>query len=280
MIYQAKAKLLLNRKIKGPYYHCAFEGGRLAGPSLPGQFVMLRVGDGQGPLLRRPFSIHKVEGRRSKVEGQVEILYEVAGEGSKLLSQKKKGEYLDLIGPLGNGFTFHLPPSTFHPVLVAGGMGVAPLMFLAEKLNRSKVEGRRSKVKVLIGASSKSQILCEKEFKELGCEVKIATDDGSRGFKGKVTGLLKKTLPLAISHKPLAIYACGPRPMLREIARIAQEKGIPAQVSLEEHLSCGIGACFGCAVDTRDGYKRVCKDGPVFDASRILWGKERKWRGF
>ncbi|MDD5045304.1 MAG: dihydroorotate dehydrogenase electron transfer subunit, partial [Candidatus Omnitrophica bacterium] len=178
------------------------------------------------------------------------------------LSQKGAGEYLDVIGPLGNGFTLPLTPYPLS-LLVAGGMGVAPLVYLAEIL-------KRSKILVLIGAQSKSGIICEKEFKDLGCSVKIATDDGSCGFRGKVTELLSNIL-VTMDCRPATIYACGPRPMLKAVAEIAQKENIPAQISLEEHMACGIGACLGCAVNTRAGYKRVCKDGPVFGAEEIIW---------
>jgi dihydroorotate dehydrogenase electron transfer subunit len=133
---------------------------------------------------------------------------------------------------------------------------------------------KKAKALVLIGAKTKNDILCAKDFEKLGCEVKIATDDGSGGFKGRVTELLEKLLPFAICHKPLAIYACGPRPMLCEISRIAACSGIPAQVSIEEHMACGIGACLGCIVQTKQGQKRVCKDGPVFNAEEIIWSNE------
>ena len=138
-------------------------------------------------------------------------------------------------------------------------MGIAPLVFLAEKL--------KSKAEVFIGGKTKKQILCEEELKKLGCDVKIATDDGSLGFKGLVTNLLKKRL--REKNKPLMIFSCGPKAMLREIANISKKYKIPAQISLEEHMACGIGACFGCSVETRFGYKRVCKEGPVFDARDI-----------
>jgi dihydroorotate dehydrogenase electron transfer subunit len=128
-----------------------------------------------------------------------------------------------------------------------------------------------SKPLVLIGAKNKNQILCEKEFKKLGYDVKIATDDGSRGFKGKVTELLEKILLSAVSCQLSAVYACGPRPMLKEISRIANIYKIPAQISLEEHMACGIGACLGCVVNTKEGFKRVCKDGPIFNAKEIVW---------
>ena len=217
-------------------------------------------------LLRRPFSIHRAG------KGKLEVLYAVVGEGTRLLSQKKPGKHLDVIGPLGNGFDYERRTTNDERlILVAGGMGVAPLIFLAEKLGqRSKVKGQ-GKPLVLLGAGTKKQVLCEKEFKQLGCEVMVATDDGSVGFKGKVTDLLKDFLR-PTSHVPRpTVYACGPRPMLRALSRISLKNNIPAQISLEEHMSCGIGACMGCVVDTLQGFKRVCKEGPVFDAGQILW---------
>jgi dihydroorotate dehydrogenase electron transfer subunit len=148
-------------------------------------------------------------------------------------------------------------------------MGVAPLLFLAEK---TKIQYQGSRIQVLIGAKTKTELLCEKEFKELGCEVKIATDDGTKGFKGKVTGLLEKILlTTQYSAHSTTIYACGPRPMLKATSRICGEYHIPAQISLEEHMACGFGACLGCVVNTKEGLRRVCKDGPVFTADQILW---------
>jgi dihydroorotate dehydrogenase electron transfer subunit len=123
----------------------------------------------------------------------------------------------------------------------------------------------------LLGAKTKKQILCEKEFKRLGCDVKISTDDGSRGCRGKVTDLLKKFLGAKSYELRVTIYACGPRPMLKEIAAISKRYNIPSQISLEEHMACGIGACLGCVVNTTAGYKRVCRDGPVFDAEEVVW---------
>jgi dihydroorotate dehydrogenase electron transfer subunit len=213
----------------------------------------------------------------------------VLGEGTQILSQRRKGEFLQVIGPLGNGFSYRSQGQEVRrsSVLVAGGMGVAPLIFLAEKLR--EIQNPKSKIQntVLIGAKTKNQILCEKEFKSCGYEVKIATDDGSKGFKGKVTELLRDILassfklqasskhitkPVACSLQPLvAIYACGPKPMLKEIAMLSRKYNIPSQVSLEEHMACGIGACLGCAVNTKQGYKRVCQDGPVFFADEIAW---------
>jgi len=267
---QAKAKIIKNIEVTPKYYKIVLSCLGIAGVARAGQFVMLKTSDGHEPLLRRPFSIH---GRN---KANIEILYEALGKGTEILSHKKTGEYLDIIGPLGRGFNYQSPghqvaPSPSlgtpfgrrSPVLVAGGMGVAPLLFLAKELASRKIM-------VLLGAKTKKQILCEEDFKKLGCEIKISTDDGSGGFKGYVSGLLKQVLTI-IDYRPSAIYACGPRPMLKEISAIAKKYNIAAQVSLEEHMACGIGACLGCVVNTKKGYQPVCKEGPVFEADEIIW---------
>lgn len=274
-MFQLRAKVISNTRIKANYFHCAFDAPRIAKEAAPGQFVNIRLGDATDPLLRRPVSIHAAPFPR------IEILYAVVGRGTQILSCKKPGEYLDLIGPLGKGFD--LSPVTSHrqPVIVAGGMGAAPLVFLAQRLAysvgcgayRKKLNAIRYPLNAiaLIGARTKSHIHCQNEFKKLCCKVKVATDDGSLGFKGRVTGLLQDVLRSTMYEARSAIYACGPRPMLKEVARISAEKNIPAQICLEEHMACGIGACLGCVVKTADGYKRACKDGPVFEAGRIIF---------
>ncbi len=232
----------------------------MAAAAKPGQFINAKINDSFEPLLRRPFGIHKVNGVK------ISIMYKVIGKGTRLLSMKKPGEGLDIIGPLGRGFDLSRQAIKGRSaILVAGGMGVAPLLFLAAKLKKLKI-----KTLVLLGASDRENICCEPDFKNLGCRVKISTDDGSKGFEGYVSALLEKELS-AVSRQPLTVYACGPHPMLKEVARICREKNIPAGVSLEEHMSCGFGACLGCAVNTKEGYKRVCKEGPVFDAREIVW---------
>jgi dihydroorotate dehydrogenase electron transfer subunit len=265
-MFQIKAKILYNNRVSGNYYHCAVSASRIAACASPGQFVNIKVSQAIEPLLRRPLGIHRVRG------SGIEILYEVLGPGTRILSQKKPGEYLDIIGSLGTGFDYVSPRHhvTTSPILVGGGMGVAPLTFLAEKLG--EVQSSKFKVQslVLLGAKTEKHILCEKEFKKLGCDVRIATDDGSRGYKGYVSGLLKNILRTPNSELR-TIYACGPKPMLKEISRLSKEYNIPAQISLEEHMACGIGACLGCVVNTKKGYKRVCKDGPVFNADEIIW---------
>src|SRR3989338_3766781 len=192
-MFKASAKVVYNRKIKKGYFEIALLEPAIAKTALPGQFVNIKVSDGLEPLLRRPLSIHRVRGNK------IFLLYEVLGKGTETLSSKKSGECLDVLGPLGNGFACEGRKTSDEGriVLVAGGMGTAPLVFLAERLSKrwmkddsAGASGRRTIV--LIGAKTKDSILCEKEFKELGCEVKISTDDGSRGFKGFVSKLLTK----------------------------------------------------------------------------------------
>ena len=175
------------------------------------------------------------------------------------------------ISKIFNGQTGHLPAgrqeqANGQTIIVAGGIGVAPLFFLAERL-------KPLATLVLIGAKTKDQILCKNDFKKLGCDVRISTDDGSAGLKGKVTDLLRNILRnnTINANNAITLYACGPELMLKEIRQISKSYDIPAQVSLEAHMACGFGACLGCAVDTQAGYKLVCKDGPVFNAEEILW---------
>jgi len=246
------------------FYRMGLRLGALSKTIEPGQFFTVRCSDGLDPILRRPFGVHRIKGK-----GVLEILYKVVGDGTELLSRKKTGDVVDIIGPLGNGFplksTVHGRQST---VLVAGGHGVAPLVALAEKISRSTAHGPRS---IVIGAKTAEEVVCEREFEKLGFEVLVATEDGSKGKKGLVTDLLKNLLPSTVDHRLWTIYACGPNPMLKTVAKIAKSKKIRAFGSFEEHLACGVGSCYGCVIKTREGYKRVCKDGPVFDLKEIKW---------
>jgi len=255
-MFQVKAKLLYNKRASDNSFCSAIEAPQITQKAQPGQFVNIRVSEDTDPLLRRPFSIYGVRGT------SIKILYEVVGIATQVLAQKKAGEYLDIIGPLGKGFSII---NSRISIIVAGGMGVAPLVFLAEKI-------KKGKTLVLIGAKTKNQILCKKDFRSLGCEVKISTDDGSKGFQGKVTELLEQILHARqYALDSISLYACGPRPMLKAISRICGEYHIAAQISLEEHMACGFGACLGCVVNTKEGFQRVCKEGPVFSADQILW---------
>jgi dihydroorotate dehydrogenase electron transfer subunit len=209
------------------------------------------------------------------LNGGIEVLYEVVGKGTESLSAAKQGEYLDVIGPLGNGFVLNAKRYPLNAILIAGGMGVAPLVALAENLAHSVqriADRKKAKTYILIGGCSKEHILCEQEFKKLGCGVMVSTEDGSKGKKGLVTDLLKDLLNAIRYPLNATIYACGPAAMLKTVAKIAEAKRVPCQVSMEEHMACGVGVCLGCPVKVKNGgYKMVCKDGPVFDAKEIAW---------
>ena len=213
------------------------------------------------PLLRRPFSFHKIDKKG------FELLYKVVGKGTKILSERKKGKTLSVLGPLGNGFNIlSAKRYPLNAILIAGGTGVAPLLALAGQLKTYNLE-----LITFLGARTKNHLLCEKDFKKLKAKVYTATEDGSKGYKGVVTDLLKQRLRTTNDERRTTIYACGPKPMLKEVWRLAKSKKIPCEVSLEENMACGTGACLGCAVETKDGYKMVCKDGPIFDAGDIVW---------
>ena len=255
---QLEVKITENKKIAQGFYRMRLESAYLAKNSKPGQFIEIKCSEEHEVLLRRPLGVHRI------LNGGIEVLYEVVGKGTELLSAKRKGSMIDLIGPLGKGFEF--PVAKRPAMLIAGGVGAAPLLFLAEKMVKNKI-----KPYVIVGAKRSSHILCEKEFKKLGCFVRVSTEDGSRGHKGYATDIMEHLLTI-IKRKISGIYACGPNPMLKAVAKISENNGIPCQVSMEERMACGVGACLGCPVKVKSGgYKMVCKDGPVFDAKEIVW---------
>ncbi|KPK42299.1 MAG: hypothetical protein AMJ78_03000 [Omnitrophica WOR_2 bacterium SM23_29] len=224
----------------------------------PGQFVTIRCSETTSPLLRRPFSFFKINGSR------FQILYEVVGNATRILSNMAPGDKIDILGPLGNGFTISDKHSDF--VLIAGGIGIAPLTALAQKLVRT----RRKRIYVIIGARNKKKLLCERDFKELGIEPIIATDDGSYGKKALATELLDELFSKGGAIFP-TIFTCGPEAMLKRIAHVARKRGLDCYASLETNIACGVGVCLGCAVRTKSSYKLVCKDGPVFNLNEIIW---------
>ncbi len=270
MIIQGKFKILSNKKAGPDYFKMAIYAPGIARKAAPGQFVHLRCQNSAEPLLRRPFSFHRLS------QNNFEILYKVVGRGTNLLAKRRKGDKIDVLGPLGNGFTtthYTLHATRSKIILVAGGMGVAPLLALAEHIvhnSQYTTHSKKGKLYVLIGASTKGHILCEKDFKKLGAEVLITTEDGSKGRKGLITAYLEVLLS-TVNSQLSTVYACGPKAMLKEVARLSLRFGISAYASLEEDMACGVGACLGCAVKTTAGYKRVCKDGPVFNLREIKW---------
>lgn len=268
---QFKTKIISNKKVAPEHYILSFKEPQIAKNINPGQFFNIRVNNSCEPLLRRPFGVHNIDGNK------IDILYKVVGKATKILSLKKAGETLDILGPLGKGFDiqasllrqgFGRQAGIRHQasvILIAGGHGIAPLYALAKKFTVHS-----SQLTAFIGVRTSKHIVGDKELKRLGCKVSFATEDGSRGHKGLVTDLLIFELK-AHSSKPTTLYACGPKPMLKAVAGIAHKYNVPCQVSMEEYMGCGTGICMGCIVETHSGNKLVCKDGPVFDSREIVW---------
>ena len=225
----------------------------------PGQFVSIKCADTTSPLLKRPFGIHKIN------DHGIELLIKRIGKATNLLSQKKEGDEIIVLGPLGKGFEIDYKKKEI--LLVAGGYGIVPLYFLADQIRK---KNKKAKIKVFIGGKTKEDIFCADDFKKLNAEVCFSTNDGSYGHKGYVTSILMKEI-VKLEPKNCVIYACGPKPLLIAISDISKEEKIKTQVSMEEYLACGIGICMGCAIETVQGKKLVCKDGPVFNAEDLVW---------
>lgn len=262
-VKRLKLKINSIAKINKGVFLISFSSPYLSRMARAGNFLHFKI---DGVILRRPFSIHKVD------KDRIYILFKVKGRGTRALANYKKGMTLDVIGPLGKGFKIscQLSAVSCQHILVAGGIGVAPLVFLAQTLAcGSRLQAPGSRV-VLLGAKNKDEILCEKEFEKLGFAVKVATEDGSRGFKGTVNDLLAQELRTANSEQRRTIYACGPEAMFGAIAAVIKKyPNIDCQLSFEQFMGCGLGVCCACVVKTKQGYKKVCKDGPVFNMKDI-----------
>lgn len=221
-----------------------------------GQFVHIRA---EGYTLRRPISICGID----KEKGTVRIVFEVRGKGTDRLSQLAVGDKIDIIMPLGNGFTVNDIPDDKNVIVVGGGIGVPPMCGVAACYK---------KVKAIIGFRSKEKVILEEDLKRIGADVTVCTDDGSYGYNGVVTSPLEEELK---KGKTAMIYACGPTPMLKAVVAAAQKYNVPCEVSLEERMACGVGACVGCACRiNRNGESlvlRVCKDGPVFKGEEVVF---------
>jgi dihydroorotate dehydrogenase electron transfer subunit len=253
-----------NRRIGNDIWLMGFRSEGLASLAQPGQFLMIRIeGESKDPLIRRPFSIHGI------AEGNtILILYQVVGKVTSLLSLVRNKGQISVIGPLGKGF--RLPGPKGMTMLVAGGIGLAPMYFLAQAL---PPEVRRN-TKLLLGFSTSQEAPFIDRIKDLGLELSLATEDGSMGFMGTVTDLFEQSIEGNSTEKPI-IYACGPNPMLKKIVQEAKRLNLTCYLSLESYMACGLGICLGCAIkaarsnDTE--YYYVCKDGPVFSAEMIDW---------
>lgn len=241
---------------------------------LPGQFVMIREPVIREPLLSRPLSVFGFE--RHEDHGVLDLLFRASGRGTTLLARLKPGEELAVLGPLGRGFT--LPSGIRQVLFVAGGVGVAPLVYLLHSGLLAPEAGHGIRKNFYLGARS-AELLTGIEWLRDFCELGICTDDGSKGYHGPVTAIVKRDIDRYDPGETI-IYGCGPAPMIRALGALLGEHPITCQVSLEERMACGLGACLGCAVAIRgpEGkkeYRRVCRDGPVFDLREVLLAAPR-----
>ena len=238
-----------NKELAANAYKMVLSGDTSA-ITKPGQFVNIAL---PGRYLRRPVSVCDCE------PGRLTLIYKVLGEGTADMTKMQPGTKLDVLTGLGNGFD--LTRAGDRPVLIGGGIGIPPLYWLAKELIRT---GKTPAV--VLGFNSKDEMFYVEEFRKLGCEVTVATADGSYGIKGYVTNAVIEASG-ATKNRFSQYYSCGPSPMLKAVHALP----LPGQLSLEERMGCGFGACMGCSIKTTDGYKRVCKDGPVFDKEELPW---------
>ena len=280
---QVTSKVVANKRLTENCWRVVLDAPQISSELKPGQFIHVKVGSKSGPLFRRPFSVF----RRVPLKGDhlgIEIVYKVIGTGTRVMTGLRKGDTVDILGPLGHGFELERNKSV--QVVVAGGTGAACLFLLAEEISKTGLQ-----LKVLLGADTKASVLLKKEYAALKGEVMVSTDDGTYGYRGFVTQMLDKTLDEGKISTDCVLYSSGPEPMLKALASICQEHHIPAQVSVERHMMCGIGACLACVCkvdpnhisknrdlgsshiqfvsDKEFGYALVCKDGPVFDINEV-----------
>jgi len=269
MPVDVEAAVLSNTRLSDDYSVIALAAPAIAERAAPGQFVMVKPWRGTDPLLRRPFSIFEVlrDGDRRPVG--ITLLNKKVGVGTRLLYQAEPGQTVACLGPLGRSFTLVDPPG--EAWMVAGGVGLAPFATLAAALR-----GLGTPSTLFYGGRRHTDLFHLDLFERLGVRVVLATEDGSRGHHGLVTGPLAADLDARAGAGLVAIYACGPTPMMRAVAELAAAHGRRAEVSLEQVMGCGMGGCYSCVVRTRRAggpphFVRSCLDGPVFDAADIVW---------
>jgi dihydroorotate dehydrogenase electron transfer subunit len=250
-----RVKVLANDRVAAGVGSLTLHAPRIAVSVEPGQFVHVRISRGADFLLRRPFSVHRASGEA------IEILYQVLGRGTLELADKVRGDEMDAIGPVGTGWD--VPADAGRVLLVAGGLGAAPLGMLAERL-----AARGVAVSVAQGAPCAERLVARELFESVARRHEVATDDGSAGEPGFVTTVSERMLA---DDRPDLVCVCGPEVMARAVAQQASAAGVACRVSLERLIACGIGACLSCVVTTTRGRKRACVDGPVFDAEEVCW---------
>jgi len=246
---QVSAPVISNSEVMPGVYLMWLESPQIASKAKPGQFAMVRCGEGAEHPLRRPLSIHRLDNNR------LAFLFAAVGKGTHWLAQRQAGNNIDLLGPLGNGYTAQ--PGPYNLLLLAGGIGIAPLCFLAEKALQLGCS-----VKLLLGAPTATQ-LYPRYLLPAEAELIITTEDGTAGTEGMITDFLSDFAAWTDQ-----VFACGPSEMYYDMALRKKElklEGKPVQISLEVRMGCGLGVCYGCTVKTKNGLRQVCKDGPIFD---------------
>jgi dihydroorotate dehydrogenase electron transfer subunit len=264
------ATVIANRRLSADYNVLALAAPEIAASARPGQFVMIKTSGGQDPLLRRPFSIFEILRDASGRPSGVSIFNKRIGAGTTLLSRVEAGTRLPLLGPLGRPFEPVDPPAAAW--MIAGGVGLAPFVTLAAALS-----ARKTPATLFYGARRAEELYCVELFEAMGVTVVLATEDGSRGVRGRITVPLEAALRERPLGNPVKLYVCGPTPMMRACAQLAGVHGRACDVSLEQVMGCGLGGCYSCVVLARgaDGgtphHTRTCIEGPVFDAQRVVW---------
>lgn len=247
-------KVVSNEKLCPRFFCLKFNAPSIIKHIKPGQFIHIRTKEGFEPFFRRPFSVYRSQ-------KYVEVFYEPIGPGTKILASMKKGDDIDVLGPLGNAFS--LPSKEIKQVvMIAGGIGIAPFLALSDVLKKKKLD-----LILLYGGRTKAHVYPMKEFKQNGCKVFVATDDGSVGVKGRVSALFSK-MNVARS---MMVYTCGPNPMMAAVQDFVKRHKLVAEAACEEVMACALGACLGCSIKTTEGYKTVCYDGPVFDLHKVIF---------
>lgn len=274
---QRTVRIVENSRIARDTFRLRLDDPEMAAAIRPGQFLMVRPGIGNDPLLGRPFALYDVARDRSGEPVAIDVVYMVVGRGTDALARRREGERLPIWGPLGNGFG---PPSPGPAVFVAGGIGQTPFLALAKWWSgRDAFGGVRHPEAtapgptLFYGVRSSDLLAGLDDFRDAGVDVRIATDDGSAGRRGFVTDLLSSRLDSGV--RPGKLVGCGPPPMLGALALLAERHGIDCDLSLENHMACGFGACFSCVAPIRqdDGsidLRRVCVEGPIFPAKAVV----------
>lgn len=262
-MFEQDIEIVFNKEIARDTFLMGLRSPEMAATAEPGQFVMIRVHAGMDPLLRRPFSVCGIQD-----DDVLLILYRVAGKGTAIMAETPEGEWFSVLGPLGKGFK--LPNPLQLPLLISGGIGIAPLLFLAQLMKSRPIQ-------LMMGFGSASEIVAIEQILDYTVDFVIATDDGSAGHAGPVTELMEAHLRKGgVERDSLSVFTCGPVTMLKKVATIVFNRNIPCQASLEAVMACGLGVCQGCAVkaaaDEERSYYHVCTDGPVFSVESIDWG--------